>query len=153
MAPLLTIGEVSHRSGAAASALRFYEQQGLIHATRSDGGQRRYHPEVLRRVAFIRVAQRVGLTLAEVTAALDQLPAGKAPTRKDWERLSRHWRPRLDEQIATLTALRDQLSHCIGCGCLSLSACALSNPHDVAASSGAGPRYLLGDRPPVDELG
>jgi MerR family redox-sensitive transcriptional activator SoxR len=144
--PSLSIGDVVARSGVAASALRFYEDRGLITSTRTDGGQRRYAHDVLRRVAFIRVAQRVGLTLEEVRLALDGLPAGRTPTRRDWERLSARWRPRLDEQIDTLTRLRDQLSSCIGCGCLSLQSCALQNPGDVAARTGPGPRYLLGDR-------
>jgi MerR family redox-sensitive transcriptional activator SoxR len=142
----LTMGEVVARSGVAASALRFYEDRGLIASERSAGGQRRYAYDVLRRVAFIRVAQRVGLTLEEVRLALDGLPAGRTPTRRDWERLSVRWRPRLDEQIDTLTRLRDQLSSCIGCGCLSLQSCALQNPEDGAARMGPGPRYLLGDR-------
>jgi MerR family redox-sensitive transcriptional activator SoxR len=141
----LSIGEVAGRSGISSSALRFYETQGLVHATRSDGGQRRYERDVLRRVAFIRVAQRVGLSLDEVRSALGTLPDERTPTAKDWARLSRAWRPRLDEQIAVLTSLRDQLSSCIGCGCLSLRACALYNPDDGAAALGTGPRYLLGD--------
>lgn len=141
----LTIGEVAARSGIAPSALRFYETQGLVHSTRSDGGQRRYDRDVLRRLAFIRVAQRVGLSLDEVRNALATLPDERTPTVKDWARLSRAWRPRLDEQIAMLASLRDQLSSCIGCGCLSLRACALYNPDDGAAALGTGPRYLLGD--------
>jgi MerR family redox-sensitive transcriptional activator SoxR len=141
----LSIGEVSARSGISASALRFYESQGLVRVNRSDGGQRRYERDVLRRLAFIRVAQRVGLTLDEVRAALSTLPDERTPTAKDWARLSRTWRPRLDEQIAVLLSLRDQLSSCIGCGCLSLRACALYNPDDGAAALGTGPRYLLGD--------
>jgi len=143
----LTIGEVSSRSGVAASALRFYEQQGLIRSQRSAGGQRRYASDVLRRVAFIRVAQRVGVSLDEVRSALAELPDGRTPTRTDWRRLAQHWAPRLDAQIATLTRLRDQLDDCIGCGCLTLGSCALRNPHDAAASLGDGPRYLLGDTP------
>jgi MerR family redox-sensitive transcriptional activator SoxR len=146
-AHFLSIGEVTDRSGVAASALRFYEDRGLIQAERSNGGQRRYAYDVLRRVAFIRVAQRVGLTLDEIRNALDGLPAGRTPTRRDWQRLSARWRPRLDDQIETLTRLRDQLSSCIGCGCLSLQSCALSNPGDTAARLGPGPRYLLGDLP------
>jgi len=144
---LLTIGEVAHRTGVAPSALRFYEREGLVHSVRSDGGQRRYHRDELRRVAFIRVAQRVGLTLDEVRDALGSLPDGRTPNKADWERLSRSWRPRLDEQIAVLERLRDELSSCIGCGCLSLRACALYNPEDAAATLGAGPRYLLGNTP------
>ena len=142
---LLSIGEVASRSGLAPSAIRFYEDEGLVHPARRDGGQRRYQREVLRRLAFIRVAQRLGLSLAEIGAALASLPDSRTPTAKDWARLSRAWRPRLDEQIANLVALRDQLSSCIGCGCLSLRACALYNPADGAAALGAGPRYLLGD--------
>jgi MerR family transcriptional regulator, redox-sensitive transcriptional activator SoxR len=142
---LLSIGEVAARSGIAASAVRFYESEGLLHATRTDGGQRRYEREVLRRLAFIRVAQRVGLSLDEVRASLAALPDQRTPTAKDWARLSRSWRPRLDEQIAMLVKLRDELSSCIGCGCLSLRACALYNPDDGAAALGTGPRYLLGD--------
>jgi MerR family transcriptional regulator, redox-sensitive transcriptional activator SoxR len=144
---LLTIGDVSHRTGVAASALRFYERQGLITAVRSHGGQRRYQREVLRRVAFVRVAQRVGLSLEEISTALASLPSQRTPNKADWERLSRSWRPRLDDQIAVLQRLRDELSSCIGCGCLSLRACSLYNAQDGAASLGAGPRYLLGDRP------
>ena len=142
---LLSIGELAERSGIAPSAIRFYESEGLLHATRSPGGQRRYEREVLRRVAFIRVAQRVGLSLEEVRAALATLPAQRTPTSRDWARLSKAWKPRLDEQIEMLIALRDQLSSCIGCGCLSLKACALYNPADGAAALGSGPRYLLGD--------
>ena len=141
----LSIGEVASRSGIAPSALRFYESEGLVHATRTDGGQRRYERDALRRLAFIRVAQRVGLSLDEIRAALAGLPDERTPTAKDWARLSHSWRPRLDEQIAMLVALREQLSSCIGCGCLSLRACALYNPDDGAAALGAGPRYLLGD--------
>jgi MerR family redox-sensitive transcriptional activator SoxR len=141
----LSIGEVATRSGIAASALRFYEAEGLVRASRSDGGQRVYERDVLRRLAFIRVAQRVGLTLDEIRAALATLPDERTPTAKDWARLSRVWAPRLDEQIAMLVSLREQLSSCIGCGCLSLRACALYNPDDGAAALGSGPRYLLGD--------
>jgi MerR family redox-sensitive transcriptional activator SoxR len=142
---LLAIGEVAARSGIAPSALRYYESEGLIHALRSDGGQRLYEREVLRRVAFIRAAQRIGLSLGEIRRALATLPDQGTPTAKDWARLSRQWRPRLDAQIDMLVALRDQLASCIGCGCLSLRACALYNPDDAAAGLGSGPRYLLGD--------
>jgi MerR family redox-sensitive transcriptional activator SoxR len=142
---MLSIGEVAARSGIPPSALRFYESEGLVAATRTGGGQRRYEREVLRRLAFIRVAQRVGLSLDEVRAVLATLPRGRTPTAKDWARLSRQWRPRLDQQIDMLVSLRDQLSSCIGCGCLSLRACALYNPGDGAATLGTGPRYLLGD--------
>jgi MerR family redox-sensitive transcriptional activator SoxR len=145
----LSIGEVAARSGVAPSALRFYEERGLVRAERSDGGQRRYSPDVLRRIAFVRVAQRVGLSLEEVAAALGELPRERTPTRRDWQRLSRTWQPRLDAQIAALTRLRDDLSSCIGCGCLSLKSCALHNPGDVAGGRGPGARYLLGDDPPA----
>ena len=143
----LTIGEVAARTGVATSALRFYERERLVTSVRSDGGQRRYHREVLRRVAFVRVAQRVGLSLDEIRDALGSLPKGRTPTKADWARLSHSWRPRLDEQIAVLERLRDELTSCIGCGCLSLRACSLYNPADAAGALGAGPRYLLGDRP------
>ncbi len=142
---LLSIGDVAARCGIAPSAVRFYETEGLLRSTRTDGGRRRYERDALRRVAFIRVAQRVGLSLEEVHEALDALPNGRTPTAKDWARLSRAWRPRVDEQISVLTSLRDDLSSCIGCGCLSLRACALYNPGDGAAALGTGPRYLLGD--------
>jgi MerR family redox-sensitive transcriptional activator SoxR len=139
---LLPIGDVAHRSGFATSALRYYEREGLITSTRSPGGQRRYQRGVLRRLAFLRAAQSVGLSLDEVRAALATLPDGRTPTKADWDRLSRGWRRRLDEQIAGLEALRDGLSSCIGCGCLSLRRCALSNPGDLAARGGAGAQYL-----------
>jgi MerR family redox-sensitive transcriptional activator SoxR len=138
----LTIGQVSARSGVAPSALRYYEEQGLVATTRTPGGARRYPRTVLRRLAFVRAAQNVGLSLAEIRAALDTLPEGRPPTARDWARLSRGWRDRLDEQIAALTQLRDGLTSCIGCGCLSLGRCALSNPGDVAGREGAGARWL-----------
>jgi MerR family transcriptional regulator, redox-sensitive transcriptional activator SoxR len=144
-APTLTIGEVAERAGVATSALRFYERECLIEAERSAGGQRRFHRDVLRRVAFIRAAQRVGLSLDEVRDALASLPRSRTPTAADWGRLSRSWRPRLDAQIRDLERLRDRLDSCIGCGCLSLKVCQLSNPDDAAAALGAGPRWLLGD--------
>ncbi len=149
MDDFLTIGAVAERTGVAASALRYYEREGLIRSERSDGGQRRFHREVLRRIAFIRTAQRVGLALDEIREALASLPNGRAPTKADWARLSASWRPRLDEQIAVLERLRDRLTSCIGCGCLSLKACALQNPGDVVATLGSGPRFLLGDKPAV----
>jgi MerR family redox-sensitive transcriptional activator SoxR len=145
----LTIGEVAERTGVAPSALRFYETEGLITSTRSPGGQRRYDREVLRRIAFVRVAQTVGLGLDDIRRSLASLPSSRTPTKADWERLSRSWRPLLDERIARLQDLRDKLTDCIGCGCLSLRACALYNPDDRAEANGSGPRYLLGDRPPV----
>ncbi len=139
---LMPIGEVAHRAGIAPSALRFYEAQGLVTAERSGGGQRRYARSVLRRLAFVRAAQNVGLSLEEIRDALASLPDGRTPTAADWARLSRTWRARLDDQIAGLTALRDGLASCIGCGCLSLRRCALSNPDDGAAAAGSGARYL-----------
>jgi MerR family redox-sensitive transcriptional activator SoxR len=144
----LTIGEVAARAGVATSALRFYEDRGLITSERTPAGHRRYAPDVLRRVSFIRVAQRVGLTLGEIAEALDRLPDGRTPTRRDWARLARAWQPVLDQRIALLQAMRDELDGCIGCGCLSLDTCALHNPDDLAADRGPGPRWLLGDRPP-----
>ena len=138
----LTIGELSHRSGVAPSALRYYESQRLIFALRTTGNQRRYERSTLRRVAFIRAAQRVGLSLEEITAALDTLPEGRTPSRSDWARLSRDWRPRIEEQIRRLERLRDKLDGCIGCGCLSLETCGLQNPDDVVSSRGPGAAYL-----------
>ena len=139
---LLTVSEIANRSGFAASAIRFYESQGLISATRTSGGQRRFERQMLRRLAFIRAARSVGLSLDEVAAALAKLPDGRNPTRADWARLSKDWRGRLDDQIAGLMALRDNLDSCIGCGCLSLKRCAISNPADLAAGAGAGALYL-----------
>lgn len=142
---LLAIGTVAERTGIATSALRYYEREGLIWSVRTDGGQRRYERDVLRRLAFIRVAQTVGLGLPEIRAALATLPSERTPNKADWDRIARAWRPRLDDQIEALIRLRDQLSECIGCGCLSLRACALYNPEDRAARLGSGPRFLLGD--------
>jgi MerR family redox-sensitive transcriptional activator SoxR len=139
---MLTVSEVAERSGFAPSALRFYEKAGLIRARRTDGGQRRYERGVLRRLAFIRAARHVGLTLDEINRALATLPSSRTPTRADWTRISRSWRVRLDEEIDALIALRDGLDSCIGCGCLSLQTCRLSNPRDVAASGGPGAVYL-----------
>jgi MerR family transcriptional regulator, redox-sensitive transcriptional activator SoxR len=144
----IEIGPLARRSGVAASALRYYEDQGLLAGGRSASGRRRYPRAVLRRVAFIRVAQSLGLSLAEIRAALATLPGERTPTPADWQRLSRSWQPVLDARIAALTRLRDQLSACIGCGCLSMQRCALYNPGDVAGALGEGPRYLLGDAPP-----
>lgn len=138
----LSIGEVAARSGLAPSALRFYEQEGLITASRTAGGARRYPRSVLRRLAVVRAARNVGLSLPEIRAALATLPEGRPPTTGDWARLSSDWRSRLDEQIAALEQLRDGLTSCIGCGCLSLDRCALSNPGDVAGTAGAGARWL-----------
>jgi MerR family transcriptional regulator, redox-sensitive transcriptional activator SoxR len=142
---MLTIGEVAERSGLAASAVRFYESQGLVHAERTPSGQRRFRRDVLRRIAFIRIAQRVGLTLEEIVTALAVLPADHAPTRKDWERLTAGWQDRIEQRIALLEALQSGLSNCIGCGCLSLRTCALANPDDAAAAMGPGPQYLMSD--------
>lgn len=144
-----TVGEIGRRTGVATSALRFYEEQGLITSERNRAGHRRYHPDVMRRVSFIRTAQRVGLSLDEIGRALSSLPDQRTPTAKDWERLASSWRPRLDEQIALLNRLRDQLDSCIGCGCLSLESCGIWNPGDIASELGWGPRYLISDeRPP-----
>jgi len=140
---LLTIGELGRRSGMAASALRYYEELGLITSTRTSSGQRRFERSTLRRLAFVRAARNVGLTLEEVAAALATLPDGRTPTRADWLRLSKTWQARLDEQITALQALRDDLGSCIGCGCLSMRRCALSNPADSAGGGGAtGAAYL-----------
>jgi MerR family transcriptional regulator, redox-sensitive transcriptional activator SoxR len=147
MATLLTIGEVARRSGVAASALRFYEQQGLIASERAGYGHRRYPRTVLRRIAFIVFAQRVGLSLQEIGAELAKLPPDRAPTRRDWSRLSRTWSSRVDRRIAELERLKLGLEGCIGCGCLSLDRCRLANPDDRAARLGPGPRYWIGDRP------
>ena len=125
---LLSVGEVAQRSGYAASALRFYEAEGLISATRTSGGRRQFERNVLRRLAFIRAASNIGLTLDEVREELDRLPAGRVPNRADWQRITRHWRGRLDDQIAALERLRDGLDSCIGCGCLSLQRCQMTNP-------------------------
>ena len=138
----VTIGQLGERSGVATSALRYYESRGLIRSERTPGNQRRYPQSELRRVAFIRSAQRVGLTLDEVAEALATLPAGRTPTKADWSRLSRTWRPRIDAQIERLERLRDKLDGCIGCGCLSLRTCALQNPDDTAAPRGPGAVYL-----------
>jgi MerR family transcriptional regulator, redox-sensitive transcriptional activator SoxR len=143
---VIRIGELARRSGVPASALRFYEEQGLIASLPRTGGPRRYPRETLRRVGFIRIAQNVGLTLADIHAALATLPEQRTPTRHDWERLSRAWQPLLQARIDQLTALRNQLGSCIGCGCLSLKACKLYNPDDAAGRLGSGARYLLGDR-------
>ena len=139
---LLTVSEVAQRSGFAPSAIRFYEKQGLITASRTAGGQRRFERNMLRRLAFVRAARNVGLTLDEVAAALAMLPGNRNPTRADWTRLSKEWRTRLDDQIAGLLALRNNLDSCIGCGCLSLRRCAISNPSDTAAVAGPGAVYL-----------
>ncbi|MGZ4702831.1 MAG: redox-sensitive transcriptional activator SoxR [Ilumatobacteraceae bacterium] len=140
-----SVGELAARAGVATSALRFYEAHGLIRSERNESGHRRYRPDMLRRVAFIRVAQRIGLSLDEIARALDSLPSQRTPTRDDWNDLSSRWMPRIDEQIAELELLRDRLDGCIGCGCLSLDTCELYNRGDRAARRGSGARYLLGD--------
>lgn len=142
---VLSIGEVSERTGVTISALRFYETHGLISSTRSAGGQRRFPREALRRIAFIRIAQQIGLSLDEIVDALATLPGERTPTVADWARLSQAWRSTLDERIKLLELVRDELASCIGCGCLSLHTCRLYNPDDRARVLGQGPRYLLGD--------
>ena len=136
---LMSVGEVASRSGFAASALRYYEAEGLISATRSTGGRRMFERSVLRRLAFIRAAANIGLTLDEIRTELDQLPDGRLPTRADWQRISQHWRARLDSQIEALERLRDGLDSCIGCGCFSLARCRISNPGDYLANTDAAP--------------
>lgn len=140
----LSVGEVAERSGVAVSALHFYEREGLIHSRRTPGNQRRFRREVLRRLSFIRIAQRVGIPLAEIRSALDSLPDGRTPTRQDWETLSAQWRAELDDRIRRLQQLRDDFTGCIGCGCLSLDRCGLVNPHDRLSAEGPGPRRLVG---------
>src|SRR4051812_7674868 len=147
MSTPLTIGEVSRRSGVAASALRFYEERGLIVSERAGSGHRRYARPVLRRIAFIVFAQRVGLTLEEIGAELAKLPPDRAPNRRDWARLSSTWTARIDDRIAELRRLRAGLTECIGCGCLSLDRCKLANPGDRAGARGPGPRFWIGDVP------
>ncbi|GLS28589.1 MerR family transcriptional regulator, redox-sensitive transcriptional activator SoxR [Mesorhizobium albiziae] len=144
---MLTIGDVARRSGIAASALRFYEERGLITSERAGSGHRRFPRAALRRVAFIVFAQRVGLSLDEIGVELAKLPPDRAPTGRDWEKLSATWSSRIDERIAELLRLKAGLSECIGCGCLSLDRCKLSNPQDRAAAKGTGPRYWIGDDP------
>jgi MerR family redox-sensitive transcriptional activator SoxR len=138
----LTVGEVAQRSGVAVSALHFYESKGLIRSVRSSGGQRRYGRDVLRRVAVIKVAQRIGISLASISAALASLPDERTPTAEDWARMSRLWRAELDERIVQLTRLRNELDGCIGCGCLSIKACRLRNPLDELSDQGSGPQLL-----------
>ena len=147
MLDLLTIGEAARRSGVAASALRFYEDRGLIKSERAGSGHRRYPRAVLRRIAFIVFAQRIGLTLDEIGQELGRLPPDRAPTGREWSRLSGTWTARIDQRIAELERLRVGLTGCIGCGCLSLDRCSLANPGDRAARLGPGPRYWIGDRP------
>lgn len=141
----LSVGEVAERAGVAVSALHFYEARGLIHSVRNEGNQRRYAREVLRRIAVIKVAQRIGISLEDIGAALAALPEGRTPNARDWARLSREWQQELDTRIAHLQALRDQLDDCIGCGCLSLSACKLRNPLDTLSEAGPGPRRIIAE--------
>ncbi len=141
----LAIGDFAARSGVAPSALRYYEKEGLIRSTRTGGNQRRYRRSELRRVAFIRIAQQVGVSLDEIREALESLPENRTPTKADWSRLSARWRRRLEERITLMERLRDQLTGCIGCGCLSMQRCKLINPDDRLAVTGAGPRVLLGE--------
>ncbi len=144
METVLTITEVSRRSGVASSALRFYEERGLIRSERAGSGHRRYPRSALRRIAFIVFAQKIGLTLDEIGAELQMLPPDRAPTRRDWARLSGKWTERIDERIAELRRLREGLTECIGCGCLSIDRCKLANPADAAGRYGPGPRYWMG---------
>lgn len=143
----LSIGALAARTGLAVSAIRYYETQGLIRPWRNDGGQRRFDRADLRRLSFVMIAQQFGFTLPQIKAELDRLPGGRTPTKADWARISAGFRAALDARIVTLTKLRDDLDSCIGCGCLSLKACALYNPQDRAAAKGQGPRYLMGDTP------
>lgn len=139
----LTVGQLAQRSGVAVSALHFYERQGLISSRRTAGNQRRYRRDTLRIVALIRIAQRVGIPLADVAAVLELLPDGRVPTRHDWQRLSQSWQDRLDQRIHYLQQLRDEFTDCIGCGCLSIDRCKLANPYDELGRRGTGPRRLL----------
>ena len=147
--PLLTIGELARRTGLSVSAIRFYEARGLVTAVRTAGNQRRFLRADLRRVSFALISQQLGLSLGEIAAELATLPQGRAPTRADWQAISRRIRGALQDRIAVLERTRDRLDGCIGCGCLSLDRCALYNPEDRAAAAGPGPRYLVGDPPPV----
>jgi MerR family redox-sensitive transcriptional activator SoxR len=148
METTLAIGDLAARSGVAPSALRYYEREGLIRSTRTAGNQRRYLRSELRRVSFIKIAQQVGVSLDEIREALSELPEGRTPTKADWARLSARWRGKLEERILLMQRLRDQLTGCIGCGCLSLQRCNLINPADRLASRGAGPQMIL--NPPPD---
>ena len=141
----LSVGQLAARSGVAVSALHFYERQGLISSRRTSGNQRRYKRDVLRRVALIRIAQRVGIPLADIAAVLELLPDGRTPTRQDWQRISQSWRAELDARIRHLQQLRDEFTECVGCGCLSIDRCRLANPYDELGKHGAGPRRLLED--------
>jgi MerR family redox-sensitive transcriptional activator SoxR len=140
----LTVGQLASRSGVAVSAVHFYERQGLITSRRTTGNQRRYNRDMLRRVALIRIAQRVGIPLSQVRAALAELPDDRVPNRRDWQRMSRRWQDDLDERIQLLEQLRDSFSECVGCGCLSIDRCRMANPYDILGEQGPGPRRLLG---------
>jgi MerR family redox-sensitive transcriptional activator SoxR len=146
MGDVLTIGQVAERSGVATSALRFYEEQGLIASERTDSGHRRYPRAIIRRVAFIVFAQKIGLSLEEIRVELDRLPRNRAPDRADWGKLSAGWTKRIDERIAELERMKSGLTECIGCGCLSLDRCRFANPADRAARRGPGPRFWIGER-------
>ena len=146
----LQISALSERTGLAPSAIRYYEEQGLITPWRNAGGQRRFPRADIRRLSFVRISQQFGFTLPEIRALLDELPGGRTPTPADWQRIGARFRDRLDQRIETLTKLRDNLDGCIGCGCLSMPKCALYNPGDKAAGKGSGPRYLMGDAPEVE---
>lgn len=145
--PRISIGRVAERTGMSVSAIRFYEEAGLVSPIRNGGGQRRFLRSDIRRLSFILIAQQLGFSLDEIRAKLSTLPAGRTPTQRDWARISKQFRDRLDERIATLVRTRERLDGCIGCGCLSLKNCALYNPDDDASRHGAGPRYLMGDSP------
>lgn len=147
MADQLSIGALSERTGVTTSALRYYEQEGLIEANRSEAGQRRFVRDTIRRVSFIRAAQEVGLSLVEIKASLEEMPDRRTPTAKDWDRLAASWRPRIDAQIRMLERLRDRLNGCIGCGCLTMALCTMVNPGDEVAVRGPGPRYIIDDDP------
>jgi MerR family redox-sensitive transcriptional activator SoxR len=144
---LLTIGELADRTGLSVSAIRFYEEKGLVHPRRNAGGQRRYLRADIRRLSFVLVAQEFGFSITEIAAQLSRLPEGRAPTKADWGRISKDFRAHLDERIERMTTLRDKLDACIGCGCLSMKVCRLYNAGDAASRHGRGPRYLMGDLP------
>ncbi|WP_428672759.1 redox-sensitive transcriptional activator SoxR [Roseibium sp.] len=146
----LSIGELADRTGLSVSAIRFYEEKGLVHPARNSGGQRRFLRADIRRLSFVLVAQEFGFSIAEIAAQLSRLPEGRAPTKADWTRIGRDFRKHLDERIERMTALRNKLDACIGCGCLSMKTCQLYNAGDAASRHGRGPRYLLGDRPDVE---
>ena len=145
----LSIGALARRTGQAVSAIRYYEEQGLLTPWRNAGGQRRFARADIRRLSFVRIAQQFGFTLPEIRTLLDELPGGRTPTPQDWSRIAERFRARLDQRIETLQKLRDNLDGCIGCGCLSLPKCALYNPGDRAGDKGSGPRYLMGDKPEI----